>query len=138
VDDAIGHGQPGHAMAETKDDASTLLGLAATSNKGLDDAGSRPPGHVKARHRVAMLGREVASALGPADDGKEAQALFVEPRPLLSRSPGHVRFGPTLWPMIFVAIEACGAHPVLERELVGVVHLEAPLLGRIHEEDSAE
>ena len=48
--------------------------LAHARHERLDDAGPGAPGDVEARHRVAVLGGEVAAALGPADDGEPAQA----------------------------------------------------------------
>ena len=40
--------------------------------------------------------------------------------------------------MVVVAVEARGPHPVLQCEIVGILNAEPALLGRVHQEESAE
>jgi hypothetical protein len=40
--------------------------------------------------------------------------------------------------MVVVAVEARGPHPVLQCEIVGILNAEPSLLGRVHQEESAE
>ena len=40
--------------------------------------------------------------------------------------------------MVVVAVEARGAHPVLQCEIVGILDAEPALFGKVHQEESAE
>ena len=80
----------------------------------------------------------VAAALGPADDGEEAHALRVQPGPLLPGREVDVRLGPLARPVVLVAVEAGGAEPVLEGQVVAVLDPQPALLGRVDEEEAAE
>ena len=53
-----------------------LSRLAHAAHERLDHARPGAPGDVKARHRIAVAGRQIAAALGPADDRKNPQALL--------------------------------------------------------------
>src|SRR5262245_58216797 len=104
-------------MAEFEDQPAVLLGLARAAHERLDDAGPGAPGDVKARHRIAVTHRIIAAALGPADDRKQAMAHRAQPVALFAGGESDVSFGPAPRPMVFVAIEACRSHPVLQRKL---------------------
>ena len=112
--------------------------LAHAAHERRDDAGACAPGDVEARHRVAVLGRRVAAALGPADDREPAHASGLQPRPLLAGRERHVGLRPALRPVILGAIEARRAHPVLQRQVVRVADAQAPLLGAVDEHQPAE
>ena len=93
---------------------------------------------MKARHRIAVPGRQISAALGPADNGENLQALRTQPGALFARREIHICLGPAAWPVILVAVETGRAEPVLQREIARVVHAHAALLGRVDEEQSAE
>ena len=76
VDRAAGPGQRRDAMAEAERDEPALLGLAHAAHERLDHARPGAPGDMEARHRVAVSGRQIAAALGPADDRENLQALL--------------------------------------------------------------
>ena len=65
-----------------------------------DDARPGAPDDVEARHRVAVPGGGVPAALGPADDREEADALLLEPGPLLPRRELDVGLGPLPRPVV--------------------------------------
>ena len=76
VDGAAGLGQRRHAMAEAERHEPAALRLAHAPHERLDHARPGAPGDVKARHRIAVAGRQIAAALGPADDRENPQALL--------------------------------------------------------------
>jgi hypothetical protein len=125
-------------MPEPQRDESARHRRLHAAHERLEHPGTGAPGDVKSRHRVAMTGRKRSAAFGPPDDGKEAHAQRVQPRALLRRGKLDVRLGPPLRPCILVAIEARRAEPVAPGELTRVVDAEAPLLRRVHEEQTAE
>ena len=138
VDRAAGFGQRGDAMAKAERHEAALLGLAHAPHERLDHARPGAPGDVKARHRIAVPGREISAALGPADDRENLQALRAQPGALLARREIDVGLGPAARPVILVAVEAGRAEPVLQREVAAVAHAHAALLGGVDEEQSAE
>ena len=69
-------------------------------SNGVDHAGPGAPGDVEPRDRVAVPGREVAAALGPADHGEQAHALRVQPGALLAGGEVDVRLGPFARPVV--------------------------------------
>ena len=75
-----------------------------------------------------MAGCEISAALGPADDRKNLQTLLAQPGALLARGEIDVGLGPSPRPVIFGAIEAGRAEPVLQRKLAGVADTKAALL----------
>ena len=96
------------------------------------------PGDVEARHRVAVAGRGVAAALGPADDGEERarpsraatrasrrRRTRGRPRPSARPQSSSSRSNPAL------PNQSCG-------ELERVLHAHASLLGGVDEEQPAE
>ena len=85
-----------------------------------------------------MAAREVAAALGPLHQREEAQALLVQPGPLLAGREVDVGLGPLPRPEVLVAVEAGRAQPVLPGELVRVVDPQPALLGAVDEEQAAE
>ena len=62
----------------------------------------------------------------------------MKPRALLPGCERDIGLGPFPWPIVFLAVEAGGAKPVLPREVVGVANPHSPLLRRVHEEEPAE
>ena len=72
-------GQRVDAVTEFESQQSLPLGFARTLDEGREDSRPGAPGHVKARHRVAVADGVVAAALGPADHWKEAEAARVKP-----------------------------------------------------------
>src|SRR6478672_3957008 len=113
----------------------THLGVAPQpACEDVDDRGSGPPGDVETRHRVAMTACVIAAALRPADEGKGLQATLVQPAALLARREVDVGVGPLPRPVVLGAVEARGAEPVLQRQLVAVVDAQPPLFGTVDEE----
>ena len=101
-------------------------------------AGAGAPGDVEARHRVAVAVGVVAAALGPARVGDPAHALAVQPRALLAGAEAHVGLGPLARPLVLGPVEGRGAHPVLQRQLVGVLDAHPALLGAVDEHQPAQ
>ena len=93
---------------------------------------------MEARYRIAVADRTAAAAFGPADNRKEPQTAFAQPRALLAGSKGDIGFGPLARPEILVAIEGGRPHPVFERQRMQVADAHAPLLGRVDEEQAAQ
>ena len=58
------------------DTSPRLLRRAHAPHERLDHARPGAPGDMKARHRVAVAGRQISAALGPADDRENLQALL--------------------------------------------------------------
>ena len=115
-----------------------LLRLAHAAHERLDHARAGAPGDMKARHRIAVAGRQISAALGPADDRKNLQALLAQPGALLAGREIHIGLGPAARPVILLAVEAGRAEPVLQRKIARVADAHAALLGRVDEEQSAE
>ncbi len=130
VDRAVGDAERIDAVPEPEHQPSALRGLARAALERLDDAGAGAPGDVKARHRVAVAHRVIAAALGPADHREDAMAHRAQPVALLAGRERDIGLGPLPRPVVLCAIEAGGAHPVLQRELRGVLDAEPALLGR--------
>src|SRR6476469_8667551 len=116
-------------MAEFEGQPAGLLRLARPPLERLDDAGPGAPGDMKARHRIAVAHRVIAAALGPADHRKHTMPHRAQPVALLTGRERDVSLRPAPRPVVLVAIETCGAHPVLQRELKTV--LEPALLRRV-------
>src|SRR5690606_13729406 len=125
--------EPVDAVAEAQFDEALLDALAHPPHEGLEDAGAGAPGDVETRHGVAVPGRRVATAFGPADHGEERDALLAQPGTLLAGREGEVGLGPLARPVVFGAIELGAAHPVLAGELVRVADAHAALLRRVDE-----
>ena len=138
VDRAAGFRQRRDAMAKAERDEAAALRLAHAPHERLDHARPGAPGDVKARHRIAVPGREVTAAFGPADDRENFQALRAQPRPFLARREIHIGLGPAARPVILIAVEAGRAEPILQRKVARVAHAHAALLGRVDEEQPAE
>ena len=120
-----------HAMAKAERDQAARFRRSDAAYERLEYTGSRPPRDVKARYRVLP-------SLGPADDWEDSNALRTEPGALLAGRPRDVRFRPASRPEILVAVEAGGAHPVLQRAVVRVPDAEPALLRGVHEKEPAE
>ena len=137
VDRAAGFRQFVDAMAELERDQPVLPGLAQTLDERRDDGGPGAPGQMEARNRIAVADRIAAAAFRPADNRKEPQTAFVQPRALLAGGEGDIGFGPLARPEILVAIEGGRPHPVLERQRMRVADAHAPLLRSVDEEQAA-
>ena len=133
-------GQLVHLMPEREAQLAALGCLLGPRGERRDDPGAGAPGDVEARDGVAVPGRGVAAALGPADDREPAHAALVQPGALLAGGEVDVRLGPAPRPDVLVveAVEAGGAQPVLPGELDGVLDPHPALLGRVDEEQPAE
>src|SRR5689334_3560001 len=105
-------------MPKAQGDQPATLSLAHASHERLEHARSGSPRDVKTWHRVPVFGRGISAALGPSHDWKETNASGVQPCAFLTRGPSDVFLGPTFRPVIFVAIEAGAAKPILSCELV--------------------
>ena len=93
---------------------------------------------------IEMPAGEVTAALGPRHEREPAHAQAVQPWPHVAR--GEVDEAPRprvavpvgTFPALRTGGELRGAEPVVERELGGVLHPEAALLGGVDEEQPAE
>ena len=116
---------------------------SATCSRTRFSNGSTTPGPVpqvrwnRGTELPCPLGPAVA-ALGPADDREDPVAHAAQPRPLLAGREVDVRLGPGARPAVLLAVELRAAHPVLQRELVGVLDAHPALLGAVDEEQPAE
>ncbi len=126
------------AVAEFERDQAAFGAGAHAFDERRDDAGPGAPGDVETRHRIAVPDGVAAAALGPADDRKEADAAFAQPRAFLAGGEGDVSLRPLPRPEILLAVERGGAEPILERQRVRVANAHAALLGGIDQENSAE
>ena len=138
VDGAVGDRQGVDAMSEAQLDEPVALSLADRGDERLDQAWPGSPRDVEAGDGVALSICEPAAALGPADVGKEANPLLVQPRPLLARGPIDVRLCPAARPLVLGPVESGRAEPVLPGELARVLDPQAALLGAVDEEEPAE
>ena len=138
VDRAGGPGERRDAMAEAERDEPALLGRAHAAQERREHARPGAPGDVEARHRVAVAGRKITAALGPADHGEDLQALLIQPRTLFAGREVDIGLGPAARPKILVAVEAGRAEPVLPGKIAAVADAHAALLRRVDEEQSAE
>src|SRR5699024_5627303 len=76
---------------------------------------------------------------GLADGGHEPHAEPVHVGALLPGGELHVGLGPLPRPVVLaLAVEAGRAHPVLKRQVVGVLDAHAPLFRAVDQEDPAE
>ena len=105
---------------------------------GSSTPGPGAPGDVEARHRVAVPGRQVATALGPADHREEPNALCMQPGTLLTGREVQVRLGPLPGPVVGVPVEAGGAQPVLPGQFQRVGDPQSALLGGVDQEQPTE
>ncbi|MEA2667985.1 MAG: hypothetical protein QOJ33_919 [Chloroflexota bacterium] len=126
------------SMTEHQRDPTASNGVTHTPLEGSDDTGPSAPRDVKAWDRIPGTDCRIGASLGPAHDGKESNALCVQPRPLLARRKREIGVGPVPWPLVFLPIEAGGGHPVLERQLMRVADAEPPLLWRVDKEQTAK
>src|SRR5215831_18166631 len=85
-----------------------------------------------------MLGRRIAPALGPGNDGKPTQAAGSQPGALLTSREPDIGLGPLAGPKILLAVETGRPQPVLQREVIGIANAHAPLLGAVDEEEATE
>ena len=135
---AAGDDQPVHPVPELHRDPAGRGVLADPLLERLDHPRPGAPRDVEARHRVAVPGRPAVPPLGPADDREDPVAHLAQPRALLAGREVDVRLGPRPRPVVLLAVELGAAHPVLQRELVGVPDAHPPLLGAVHQEQPAQ
>src|ERR1700754_2337850 len=91
---AVGYGQRIDAMAEFENELAPLRCLARKPLEWFDNARSRTPGDMKARHRIAVAHCVVAAALGPADHRENTVAHRAQPVTLLAGCERNISFGP--------------------------------------------
>ena len=104
----------------------------------LDDRRAGAPGDVEARHRVSVPACVVAASLGPAHKREGPQATVAQPAALLACREVDVRMCPLARPVVLRPVEARGAQPVLQGQLVTVANTQPALLGTVDEEEAAE
>src|SRR4029453_3631431 len=85
-----------------------------------------------------MAHRVIAAALGPADHRKDTVTHRAQPVALPAGRERDIGFRPALRPMVVVAVEAGGAHPVLQGEIVAILDAEPPLFGRAPQKQAAK
>lgn len=127
-----------HPMAKLEGDQAAFLSFPRAFDEWLDDVRPRAPGDLKARYRIAVTDGHVAAALGPAHDWKPAHAAVVEPVTFFAGREIHVGLSPLAWPVIFLEVKPCGAHPVLQRKISAIANAHAPLLRTVDKEQPAE
>ncbi len=139
VDDAACRRQAvrrgGGSGSETRPRAAAARTL---THEGRDEARPGAPGHMEARHRIAVAGGEPAAPLRPTDEGEPAHPALVQPGTLLAMGEVHIGLGPAPRPVVLGPVEAGGALPVLPGEVETVADAHPPLLGTIDEEQPAE
>ena len=135
---SVRHDQLVDAVPEAERDEAARDRLPHAALERLDDAGSRPPREVEARHGVPVPRCRPVAALGPADDREDPMPHLAEPGALLAAREVDVRLRPALRPVILLAVEARAPEPVLPGELVGVADPQPPLLRRPDHEEAAE
>src|SRR5262245_784062 len=127
-----------NAMARAQRDEAQLFALAQAVHEWLDNAWPRAPGHMEARHGVAVPGGGIPAAPGPTNDGKPAHAFGSQPSALFASREANVGLGPLAGPKILLAVEAGRSQPVLQCEVVGITDAHTPLLRAVDEEEAAE
>ncbi len=138
VDRAGRRGQRVDPVPEQQLHLAPLGGGAHPLLERREHARAGAPGDVEPGYGVAVPGGEVTPALGPADHREEADALRVQPGPLLAGREVDVRLRPSARPVVLGAVEAGAALPVLQRQLGGVLDPHPALLGGVDEEEAAE
>src|SRR5262245_11478146 len=138
IDHTCGRRETVDAMTQAQRDQTQFFALAHAGREWLHNAGTRAPGHMKTRHRVAVLGGRIAAALGPANDGKPSHASGPQPGALFTCCEADIGLGPLARRQILLAVEAGRPQPVLQREVIGIANAHAPLLGAVDEEKATE
>ena len=108
------------------------------AREDVDERRARPPGDVEARHRVAVAACVVTASLGPSDDWEGLQPAFPQPAALFPRGEVDVGVCPLPRPVVLGPVEARGAEPILQRQLMAVMDAQPPLLGAVDEEQATE
>ena len=85
-----------------------------------------------------MAAGVVAAALGPADEREGLQPALAQPAALLAGGEVDVGVCPLPRPVVLGPVEARGAEPVLQRQLVAVADAQPALFGAVDEEQPAE
>src|SRR5260370_38883466 len=125
-------------MPERKTHSPGLDCCSYAAFEGLDNTRARAPCQVKSRHGIAVPIRRVAASLGPTDNWKDPVTHLVQPGAFLAGREMHVGLRPLARPLVFGAVEACRAEPVLPGEVGAVAYSEASLLGGVDEEQPAQ
>src|SRR5262249_15171237 len=110
--DAVRHEQPADAMTKLECHAARALVRANPMDEWLDHCRSGAARDVKARDTVTRATRARRASLSPADCGKPPHAHRAQPSPLLAGGKVDVGMRPAQRPVIVLAIEASGVHPV--------------------------
>ncbi|MNX66728.1 hypothetical protein D3C86_978280 [compost metagenome] len=117
--------------------------LSCSVGEGLGHPGSRAPGDVKARHGIAVAERLPAAALGPADHGRQADPMLLEPGALLAG--GEFDIGARPWDRPFVlgqrpvqTVPASAAPPVAPGQIEAVANAQPSLLRGADQKQAAE
>ena len=84
IDRAAGHRQSVDPVPELERDLSAVGGLAHPALEWRHHAGAGTPDQVESRHRVSLVGRAVATSLGPPHYGKKPDAHLMQPGALLA------------------------------------------------------
>src|ERR1700730_3170022 len=125
-------------MTEHQDDLAASHRLPHAGRAGGAAPGAGPPRDVKAGDGIPRTGCRIGASLCPSHDREEPYALRVQPRSLLAGREREIRLGPFPRPLVFLSIEPCGGHPVLQRQLMRIAHAEPPLFWRVDEEEAAK
>src|SRR4051812_47842091 len=104
-------------VAEAQPHEAAVGGGLHAAGERRHDPGPGAPDDVEAGDGVAVPGRGVAAALGPADDREEPAPLLPEPGPLLPRRAVPVGLGPLARPPGLPATAPPRADPVPPRQV---------------------
>ena len=82
---------------------------------------------MKTRDGIAVSDCAISTALGPADNRKEAHALRMKPGAFFAGGEGYIGFRPKARPIVFRPVEAGRAEPILQRKLMGIADAQPTL-----------
>ena len=130
VDAAVLKSERIDAVTEFECQQSRFFRLAGAALERLDDAGAGAPGHMEPGHRIAVAHGVIAAAFRPADHRKNAVSHCPQPASFLAGGESEIGLRPASRPEVLIAVETCGAHPVLVRQLKTVLDAKPALLGQ--------
>src|ERR1700733_3174827 len=125
-------------MTKSEGHKTGLLAFPRALHKRREHARSGAPRQMKARHRIAMAARVAAAALGPTDDGKEADTTLAQPRAFLAGGEVDISLRPWPRPKILLAIECGRPEPVRKRQRPRIANAETALFGGVDQKQAAE
>lgn len=125
-------------MTERELHEALRLRRAHPPHERLEQARPGAPRQMKAGDGVAVTAAAGAAALRPARIRQHPNAHPVQPVALLVRRKLHVGPGPAPRPLVLGTIERSAPQPVLPGKLERVTDPDAPLLGRIDQEQSTQ